>query len=77
MQSRLNKIFYSFCRQQLVEFQLLHLLLFVGDPVGIASANFGLVFSISNRITKKKTKSNEKKKEKETIKFFSSKNWVK
>ena len=50
---------------------------FFGDPVGIASANFGLVSSISNIITKKKTKSNEKKKEKETIKFFSSKNWVK
>ena len=37
---------------------------FFGDPVGIASANFGLVSSISNRITKKKTKSNEKKKRK-------------
>ena len=69
MQSRLNKIFYSFCMQQLVVFQLLHTTFF-GDPVGIASANFGLVSSISNRITKKKTKSNEKKKRERNNKIF-------
>ena len=42
----------------------------VGAPVGIASASFTLIFSLTTGIVKKITKHNKKKKRKSMIKFL-------